>query len=432
MRSLFLLCTVLITLCLANSEDTKWQQTGLNDQSIKHLMFYGENNYFAGGNNGLHLFFNNRWYSYDSLNDISVTGLAFIGKGDLVVISGDGKETDGIYIGKAVINGPPFFQFKKKCNFSVPQALTVKGVNKDTLYIGSGNTIVYSAYNNEEQLLFDTLHLPAQCFGSKKPYCSAIKLFNYFLGVDIYAGGFDESGSEADLIRCFNNQIDSILPLSISTISYEYHPNNFGDIYFATRDSLLYNYGYMWSALTPAIFSQSPNNEMVFHIQTVSDQENHDTVFVTVESGVYYKYSLGNDSWHKIGQIPEIPYCLLIDTTANRRRIIAGTEKGVYVYDTVSTMVKYKNKRVHHNNIQINFRNNKELVICFPFITGIKCSVKMYNCKGIKLYDNYFYIRENKPVLCRLSNPVVKGVYYVQLVYGSDCEIIKLFSWYSN
>ncbi len=423
---LHLFVIVLIAICSAISEETNWQQIGLNDQPVKHLLFYGDSNFLAGSSKGLYLFSNNRWYSYEGMQNIAITGMAFIGSGDLVVISGDGKETDGIYIGRAVINGPPFFQFKKKSYFSKPQALAVQGVNMGTLYIGSGNTVVYSAYTIEDPLSFDTIPLPPQCFGNKEPYCSSITIFNWLLGDVIFAGGYDEPGSESELIRYFENQIDSLLPLSISTIAYDYYSGNSSDIYFATRDSQVYYYGYYSSARNPQPLTKSPNNEMIFHIQPVMAPTLGDTLFVAVESGVYYKYSKGNDTWEKIGQIPVIPYSVLVDKTVKRRRVIAGTEMGVYIYDTISTGAFYTHTQIPHNTVQVNFRNNREFVIYPTSINEKKCSVKMYNCKGIKLYDSYVYIRENHPVLCRLSNPVVNGIYYVQFVYGSNCEIIKL------
>ncbi len=434
------LVTPLLFIVLQIFADKKWQPIGLEDDEITSILTdypYTQNaNLFAGTKNGLNFYngkFDKNWIKYSNIS-LPVNSIKMSLKGDIIVAIGNGSRSDAVLRGINVLDGPPFYVFQRINWLPWPQSLAI---SENKIYIGSRNSIFMCEYINDTiSQIFTQINTPENCFGVKKPKCAAIEKFNSV--ITLYAGGYDEdteNPGQANLLGKRGNTLQTLLPLNVTCISLDTDTGKANSIYFGTKNALIYYYSIMMSSINPAPLCQSPYNESVKDIKIRKGDGGHDTIFVAVKSGIYSRCPKVESLWVEIGDLPSEPSCLVLmheKSQLNSYKLYAGTKKGVYKYDSVSTQINYQQGNIPVNPIVMFYRLKETMFLRLNMHKSCKVKIDIFNVKGralCTLFDSFLHKGKfNIPIASRFLNNKNRKykMYILKITLGKEVFCNKI------
>jgi hypothetical protein len=320
-----------------------WHLLGLEDRSINCILAMDTTMIFAGTSKGISLYWNSKWYDLNA--EMPVTSIVRLGS-MLFVGAGNGSRSDAVYIGKPIINGPPFYYLEFQHYFLEPTAMAIdSSAAEPRLFVGGRNTIAVGmigkiATDNDTLLELVPMKLPENPFGTASPHCADLLLFDTTI---LFAGGYDDSVADQGSLMAHSTMSESdsfqiLKSLDVTALARGVLQGGPPQLVIGTRDAgiLIYNTSSKTSALLPG-----PGGLPVNDIITIPTLLFYDMFIAACDSGVFSNNG-GSQTWTEVGAIPAPPVCLAqrCESTALQcGTFLAGTVKGVYIYDEVPVHV---------------------------------------------------------------------------------------------
>ena len=313
-----------------------WRLLGLEDRSVNCILATDTSMIFAGTSKGISLYFNSRWYDLNV--EMPVTSIVRLSNERIFVGAGNGSKSDAVYIGKSIINGPPFFHLEFQHYFLEPTAMIINNTTAVTrVYVGGRNTVAVGMIGNDSLLELVPMKTPENPFGAKGPHCADLLLNG---ATNLYAGGYDDSVPDrGSLMDAVSDSFALLKSLDVTALAQGVWEAGPPLLLAGTQDAgiLIYDPSSQTSAMLP-----SPGNLPVNDILTVPTLLFYDVVVAACDNGVF-----SNDgrsaTWTEVGAIPVSPTCLAVRGTplmgVAGGMLLAGTAKGVYIYDDLPANV---------------------------------------------------------------------------------------------
>ncbi|MBD3321865.1 MAG: hypothetical protein GF350_12285 [Chitinivibrionales bacterium] len=324
----FLSACIIVLVSVACMAAPQWHLIGLSGQRVISVYSDPGSPLLAGTDHGLRLLLGGSWYDeFGGLpSDLPVWDILGLANGDIVVAVGDGSKSDGIYLGRNILDGPPIFEFELIDYVLKPTALAGSG---DTIYTGTSNA-VYQCLSLDS---LEPLKMQEWAFGVEMPVCADMLVFQ---DGTLYAGGFDSSPEPGpgNLVTLANDSMESIRQLNVTSLAqgnfFEVGP---WELVIGTCDDGIYNYipsatNNRWQ------HRDSPQNQPVTAIAAIPNLIWSYTLYVALPGGIY---SVHGDTWTEIGAIPHPPTCFGAKSLLGGFELLAGTESGLYEYAEEST-----------------------------------------------------------------------------------------------
>jgi hypothetical protein len=349
-------CLLLLSFMFSLVAAPEWHSLGLTDRAVHCICADDSSAIIAGTDSGVSVYWNAQWYDIDML---PVTAIVRVSPTVVAVAAGNGSWSDGVYIGKNIINGPPFYSFSLGDWFTNPTALAVgPAVSKAAsaadlplvLYVGGENSFAWGLLNKDSLSKLNSVPMPEYAFGVEDPYCAAIQIFNN----RPFAGGYERNLSMPApsylLNYTFQDSLWKLRPMKTTAMSQGKFQSIFsanpGMLAIADLDSGVFFYnqaaGNPWYRIAgPAggpivsLYSGVPQIVLGVSLDTTLYAANKDGVFqcVSGEPGPL---------WVKVGTLPAEP--LYITGMGSRGDLLAATVKGVYRYGEKGTGVMYPSR----------------------------------------------------------------------------------------
>ncbi|MBN1127648.1 MAG: hypothetical protein JXA71_01585 [Chitinispirillaceae bacterium] len=320
-----------------------WTPLGLRDYSVNCILAEDTMRIFAGTDKGVSIYWSmgqtNNWS--DAYTGLPVHAIARINSSTVVAAAGMGTFSDGLYIGRDVLDGPPFYAFTIGQFCLWPTALALK----DTIIESDTMTLVYAGSQNGisvGRFIKDTLHalaeipMPENAFGVEMPHCSAIELSP--VNHTLYAGGYDRSpepgpGSFLELV---SDSLHIIRRLNVTAMTNgSFMPEaSRPELLIGTSDSGVFRYTPTpagWNHLGSPLPGQAIHSVCAIRRSPVPA----DFPIAAVDSGVFSGSDTGDQTdWAETGDIPATPRCVVVSPfmRGTQVQLMAGTDSGVYVF----------------------------------------------------------------------------------------------------
>jgi hypothetical protein len=331
---------------------SNWYSLGLEDQKVSCIVSDDTSTILAGTDNGVAVRFAGKWFRANGVS-MPVSAMVRISSAKVIAAMGNGSKSDGLYIGTK-IRGEPYFEFALLCYITEPQALTVTGTRRDTVYAGTKDALyrcVLTDVSTDVKAQPEIIKIPPYAFGVEMPSCNAIEVMSGLL----FAGGCDRSPNPGpghvlvngkDSMMILRQMNVSAMAAATGVIVRPQSVSNPATLAIGTNDSGIFIYRYIQIAESPVrdwTRFDSPKNEPVRHIlpiplvvvptETVSPGIGDDVFLIAAPSGVF----LGrNGNWTAVGAIPARPgYLAMYGNSYDS--YLAGTEKGVFRYGPLAT-----------------------------------------------------------------------------------------------
>jgi hypothetical protein len=344
-----------------------WRLLGLEDRSINCILATDTNIILAGTSKGISLYFNSIWYDLNV--EMPVTSIVRLSNDRIFVGAGNGSKSDAVYIGKAIINGPPFFHLEFQHYFLEPTAMVINiATAVARVYVGGRNTIAVGMIGNDTLLELVPMKTPENPFGARSPQCVDLLLNG---ATNLYAGGYDDSAAgRGSLITSVSDSFALLKSFDVTALAQGVWEAGPPQLLVGTQDAgiLIYNPSSQTSALLP-----SPGNLPVCDVISVSTLLFADMFVVACDSGVFSNNG-SSQTWTEVGAIPVPPTCLALRGTpmmgVASGMLLAGTAKGVYIYDDLpanvvshpvqkGAAVRKKGILSRNGDIRISLENNR-------------------------------------------------------------------------
>jgi hypothetical protein len=243
-----------------------------------------------------------------------------------------------VYIGKNIINGPPFYHLEFQQWFLKPTAMVINNTTAVArVYVGGRNTIAVGMIGSDTLLELVPMKTPENPFGAGSPHCADLLLNG---ATNLYAGGYDDSVADrGSLMAAASDSFALLKSLDVTALAQGVWEAGPPLLLVGTQDAgiLIYDPSSQTSAMLP-----SPGSLPVNDIVTVPTLLFYDVVVAACDSGVF-----SNDgrsaTWTEVGALPVPPTCLAVRGTpmmgVASGMLLAGTEKGVYIYDDLPVNV---------------------------------------------------------------------------------------------
>jgi hypothetical protein len=313
-----------------------WRLLGLEDRSVNCILATDTSMIFAGTSKGVSLYFDSRWYDLNV--ELPVTSIVRLSNVRIFVGAGNGSKSDAVYIGKSIINGPPFFHLEFQHYFLEPTAMVINNTTAVArVYVGGRNTIAVGMIGSDTLLELVPMKTPENPFGAGSPHCADLLLNG---ATNLYAGGYDDSVADrGSLMAAASDSFALLKSLDVTALAQGVWEAGPPLLLAGTQDAgiLIYDPSSQTSAMLP-----SPGSLPVNDIVTVPTLLFYDVVVAACDSGVF-----SNDgrsaTWTEVGALPVPPTCLAVRGTpmmgVASGMLLAGTEKGVYIYDDLPVNV---------------------------------------------------------------------------------------------
>lgn len=366
----------------------EWKLVGLDTLSVNCLMVFRTNNpYCLAGTDRGFFFKGDNELQFRIFDALSGNGFALDKRGCLFAIAGNGSDSDGVFLGEDIIDGEPYWAFKRGPLIPFPQSLTTKySLNDTTIFIGHQNNIRV-LYNASQSIpLQKELILPQNCFGVELPKCAALQVF----GNDgrLYAGGHDLSPEpgQGSLLFQMNDQSDTMLTLrrlNVTSLLELFTEFEGLKLYVGTQDSGIYSFTDPL-ATTPWNHIPSPNNEPVNDMIAIPAKPM--VLCVAVNSGVFLG---GNGKWRELGDLPKIPNCLALAPGSigfTDCVLYAGTTEGIYFLDSLAVSIGHQSKKESYLDNRIMVKNQIGVVsVCCSLYKQGKVTLDLFTLTGKKV-----------------------------------------------
>ncbi len=402
----------------------QWQSLGLDSHSVNDLAIDDMGNVIAATQSGLYLCYNGTWYIIEN-QGLSAQKVIVTGPTRFVAACGDGTDSDGFYECNTTIIGPPFYTIKLVSYMERPTALT-KTDNSQVAYIGNSVSIEYSILDTggSGYMPLQPIDIPQYSFGVTMPYCAA--LHAYSQENCLYAGGYDRSPEPGPsyLLWGLDDSLQKVTSLNVGAITEGVIDWGGVKLFVGTIDTGIF-YRTPPMSMPLQKHSESPNNEPVDDIIILSMSNDASPMRVAVESGVYRQVGL---EWSEIGDIPTEPQCLAFGQNTNGfgNVLYAGTNEGVYIFDSTNVATKQSDNCLPEKNISItNTRVNDDLAISFSLLKPQRIVITLFDMSGrtvVTLADRYFAGGKHTVSWTEKSSgrrSLSSGVYIVRMQAGN-------------
>ncbi len=349
----------------------------------------------AGTDKGLFIYDHTSWHQIvtpDTNNNLSAQDIVFIddlGTSEIVVALNGNSPADGLYHGKKVVD-PPYYALSLIDSMPIPQSLEyVYGDGGGPIiYIGGGNTICRSIYawGVGQFGPLQPIVSPPDAFGANNPKCSDLHLFSG--DTILYAGGYDMSidSSAGSLLWMLNDSLSFLKTLDVSALTEDATSDCvFIQMYIGTIDSGIYCSAPQMSH-PPITFAQAPNNEKIIDLVTLPiPVAERFMLCAAVNSGIYTHNRI-TATWTELGNIPEVPNCIYIKLDSSNQYLFShyvGTEKGLYIFDTLTVSTNHKSKK--HKVDQVISIHNGIVTIGLNYCHGKSISIELIDLLGKKI-----------------------------------------------
>jgi hypothetical protein len=373
---------MLLTLPLSLFAAPQWYSLGLSDRAVHCICADDSSVIIAGTDSGVSVYWNAKWYHIPML---PVKAIARVSSMSVTVAAGNGSNSDGVYIGKNIINGPPFYAFTLGDYFPSPTALAVgPAVSKAAsaadiplvLYVGGQNSFAWGLLRKDSLSKLNSVPMPEYAFGVESPFCAAIQIFNN----QPFTGGYERNLSMPArsylLSYDFQDSLWKVRPMKTTAMSQGRFRSLFGGnlamMAIADLDSGVFFYnqaaGNPWYRIAgPA---GGPVVSLYSGIAQSMQGTNRDTTLYAASRDGVFQCESGEPGpiWVKLGTLPAEPYFLT--GVGAKGNLLVGTAAGVYRYGENGTGVM--NGCTTAGTIKIVFDNKKHrLSIIVKPSTGI-------------------------------------------------------------
>ncbi len=431
-RYLKLFVAVLLMACPLVSAVPQWHLLGLESHSVNCITVDDMGNIIAGTHTGLFLYYNSIWYEIPQAKGLSVQDIMVTGPSRIVLAIGNGSDSDGMYEGNVTMWGPPFYTLRLIGNMNNPTALS-KTANSQLVYIGNDTGIRYSILDTAGSgyFGFTEIKIPPYSFGVEAPYCADLHVYSG--DKRLYAGGYDDMSmnpGNSNLLWMQNDSMTILIPkLNISALTEDFTTDCvIVQMYIGTVDSGIY-YSSPHMSHPPIKLTSSPNDEKVNDLVTIPlPVAERKSLCAAVNGGVYFHHRL-NNTWEELGNISSEPKCLYvkINSTGSRKyKLYAGTDKGVFFFDTSSVAVKKNEKFLSGNSIYVTHDNTNGLIhLSFSITKPERIAVDILDVSGRtveKLAGRYYAAGRNTlaiPLRNGRNHYLSSGAYIVKMIVGN-------------
>ncbi len=350
----------------------EWQLVGLDSLSVNCLLVQGTGSktyFLTGTDKGF--FFKGKKEIRLIRDTIPGNDLVIAKNGFAVALAGDGSDSDGVFLGEDIIDGEPYWAFRRSQLLPFPQKLnTQSAVTSGKLFLGHQNNIQKMSMSTGTIGFQKEMVLPLNCFGDVKPLCAALHMFSR--DKRLYVGGYDlerNSRVPASLVFQKNEQSDTLStlrPLAVTAITEMFTETEGTQLYIGAKESGIFHFADPYDSLPWGNFP-SPNNETVNDMITIPTMLMSQMLCVAVNSGVFLRV---NDRWRELGDLPTVPNCLVLapgSTGFPDCGLYAGTTEGIYVLDSLAVSIGHqlKKKSYLENSIMVN---NQGGVVSISFL----------------------------------------------------------------
>ncbi len=435
-----------------------WERIGLKHDTVSCILMDQSTGLLLAGTEGGLMFMDDsgKWGSFDGVS-LPVHAMEKTFNDQIVVAAGSpGNKSNGMYIGTR-IRGYPYYQFSVLTWCDMPTALACRlySVDSTIVYVGSGNSVYYTVIGDyPEDVVLSQIKTPDYCFGVEVPYCAALHV--YTPENALYAGGFDTSPlpGPGSLIKTDNDTVMKTVkePLDVTAVT-EAHvvPTAYSNqLVVGTQDSgVLY---YRRLEIVPMARSvneveqqqdrswhyiPSPNDmpvDAMLRVPAIVAQPREyttmiwppqynyeDPFFIATAHGVYRKCPYNADCrWTEVGDIKARVHCLASTDTAvrtdvaNDSLVLAGTDRGVYLYRD-ATAVQGNNvvRKGARNTVRVS-HDNGTVRIAVGVHTNNTVTAEFFDAQG----------RCVRRVTCKEHTTVIRdlhtGLYYYRIANSED------------
>ena len=409
---------------------SQWNFVGLENHIVNSLVIDDQNRLIAGTDKGLYIYHNANWLEISKL--LPSQNMIVTGPRRFVAALGGGSNSDGLYSADAKAEAP-YYQLSLIGYMDFPQSLG-KTENSDVVYVGGPNKMAYSILDtaNGEYMDLMPIKIPYFPFGIENPKCAGVHVFS---GDNrLYAGGYDMSPDPGpgSLLWEMQDTMTVLAPLNTSSLTEGYTELGGTQLYIGTIDSGIYSHSAA-SSRPPVKYAETPSDEPVNDMITISSLVMSDILCIAVKSGVYLR---AGNSWNEVGDIPEEPNCIvrMLDSSNIVGYVLyAGTKNGVYHYWSATDPINnYQKDKVLNNVLLLQLTQFGTVSISFYLQKEGKVKVDILDLAGrnISTPVNGYY-RAGKHVLSvnekdTNTGNFSNGVYILRLSTGGK-QISKRF-----
>jgi hypothetical protein len=341
-------CLTLLSLPVSLFAAPQWYSLGLSDRAVNCILADDTSTIIAGTDSGVSVYWKTQWYHIPML---PVTAIARVSPAVVAVAGGMGTWSDGVYIGKNIINGPPFYSFSVGDYFQNLTALAVgPAVSRAAstedlpyvLYVGGPNSFAWGLLRKDSLSKLNSVPMPEYAFGVESPFCAAIQIFNN----QPYVGGYERNLSMPArsylLSYDFQDSLWKVRPMKTTAMSQGRFRSLFGGtiamIAIADLDSGVFFYNL--AAGNPWYRISGPAGGPVVSLYSgLAQGASRDTTLYAANKDGVFQCVSGEPGplWIKLGMLPIQPRFLT--GIGSKGDPLAATAAGVYRYGENGTGV---------------------------------------------------------------------------------------------
>jgi hypothetical protein len=331
-----------------------WYSIGPGDRAVNCILADDTATIFAGTDSGVSVLRNKTWYHVKLL---PVKALERVSSTAVAAAAGNGSKSDGIYIGRTIIKGPPasqppFYTFTIGRYIAAPTALTSQSIIAAAggptalLYAANQNSVSSGYIANDTLSTLKPIGISAYAFGAEMPYCTSLRLF----GGRLYAGGYDRSAMPGGscLEYMSSDSFYSLRPMKTTAIAEGRFSSILGSnsqvMAIADVDSGVFFYdkslGNPWRRTNGPAGAPGSTGAPIrsLHVLPVAGSANDNMLYAATKDGVF-QCTPGEPRpvWVKLGTLSPEPF--YITSVGSTGELLAATSKGVYRYGEPGTGV---------------------------------------------------------------------------------------------
>ena len=335
---------------LAAQAAPDWYSLGISDRMVNCILADDTSTIIAGTDSGVSVLWNKTWYHVKML---PVTSMVRVSSTAVAVAAGNGSKSDGVYIGKNIINGPPFYSFTLGDYFESPTALASGPAVSEqaslslelpvVLYVGNKNSVAWGLVIKDSLSTLTTIKMSSQYpFGVEQPFCASLHIFRNRL----YAGGYDRiqnMAGQSNLLYYWGDSLHVMRQMKTTAITEGRFNLLLGSsslvMAIADLDSGVFLYdqsrGDPWYRMP----GPTSNPIMSLYAGKLYNGGLRDTMlYAANKDGVFIgMFAEQGPAWQKVGTLPSEP--LYITGIGSNGGLLAATVKGVYRYGEYATGV---------------------------------------------------------------------------------------------